>query len=345
MGSWTYADSGVDIESADALVERFKGLARSTGRPEVLSEIGGFGAGFALELSRFRQPVLVSGTDGVGTKLLVAREAGVHDTVGIDLVAMCANDVAVCGAEPLFFLDYIATGSLEPDTLEALVRGIAEGCRQAGCALVGGETAELPGLMPGSDYHVAGFCVGVVERDAVLGPERVRDGDVLVGLPSSGLHSNGYSLVRRMIADLGYGHADQPAPLTAPLRDVLLEPTRIYVRELAALIAGAELHAAAHITGGGIAGNLVRVLPDDLCATVDLDSFPRPAVFSWLLSEGLSVGEALRTFNMGLGVVAAVRGSDAEAAIEALAGAGVDARAVGRVEPGPRAVHVEGNGL
>jgi phosphoribosylformylglycinamidine cyclo-ligase len=298
----SYADAGVDLDAADASVELLKEHVRSTARPEVLGGIGGFGGLFQLDLERYRQPVLVSGTDGVGTKVDLARRLGVLDTVGIDLVAMVVDDLVVTGAEPLFFNDYISVGRLVPDRVEALVKGIANGCRQAGAALVGGETAEHPGLLGEDEFDLAGFGVGIVERDAVLGPDRVRDGDVLLALPSSGLHSNGYSLVRRIVADLDL---DQQHGLGAPLGEVLLTPTRVHAADVLAVIGQVETHAWCHVTGGGLPGNLPRVLPTGMGASVDTGSWERPAVFDWLAERGpIEESELWRTFNCGVGMVA-----------------------------------------
>jgi phosphoribosylformylglycinamidine cyclo-ligase len=331
----TYRDAGVDIDAGDALVERIKPLAASTRIPEVVSDIGGF-AGLCRLPAGLRDPVLVSGTDGVGTKLKVAFATGVHDTVGVDLVAMCVNDVVTVGARPLFFLDYFATGKLDVAVGEAVVRGIAAGCRQAGCALLGGETAELPGMYAEGEYDLAGFAVGVVERDAILDPAKVERGDVLVAVASSGLHSNGFSLARRVLDGLPLGE-----PVAAlgpePLGRALLTPTRIYARAAAALASscGRSLHGMSHITGGGIGGNLPRVLPPGLGARVDLASYPRPAIFRLIAERGPVEEEELRrTFNLGVGLVAVVHPGAAEAAIAALAAAGERAWRLGEVVAG-----------
>jgi phosphoribosylformylglycinamidine cyclo-ligase len=308
MSRDAYRDAGVDIDAGDEVVDRIRGHVRSTYRPGVLGDIGGFGGLFSL-MGRYRDPVLVSGTDGVGTKLLVAQRLGRHDTIGVDLVAMCVNDVAVVGAEPLFFLDYFATGRLSPAEAEQVVGGIASGCREAGCALIGGETAEMPGMYAPGHYDLAGFCVGAVERDRIVDPSRVRSGDVLVGLPSSGVHSNGYSLVRRLTDALPMDvDPVDVAPLGAPLGEVLLRPTRIYVKELLALHARDALLGAAHITGGGITGNVPRCLPEGLGAVLDAGSWPVPPIFTLLQRlGGLSAEELHRTFNVGLGMVVIVR--------------------------------------
>ncbi len=306
-----YRDAGVDIEAGDALVSGIKGAVRSTFRPGVLSDIGGFGGLFSLQ-GRYRDPVLVSGTDGVGTKLLVAQRHDDHSTIGIDLVAMCVNDIATSGAEPLFFLDYFATGKLTPAVTIQIVESIAEGCRQAGCALIGGETAEMPGMYAPGHYDLAGFCVGAVERDAIIDGARIQAGDVLVGIPSSGIHSNGYSLVRKLTDDL-----DPSAEhgLGAPLSEVLLRPTRIYVPECRALIDDLDVRGLVHVTGGGLLENIPRILPDGLGVTMQRDAWVRPPIFDLLQRlGGLSEREMNRTFNVGLGMIAIVPAAQAEAA-------------------------------
>jgi phosphoribosylformylglycinamidine cyclo-ligase len=330
MSGDAYKEAGVDIDAGDALVERIKPMAASTHREGVLGGIGGFGGLFRLQ--GYRDPVLVSGTDGVGTKLLVAQRLGRHDSIGVDLVAMCVNDVIVTGAEPLFFLDYLATGALSVDEAAQVVAGIAAGCRLAGCALLGGETAEMPGLYAPGHYDLAGFCVGAVERDAILDPAAVRPGDALVGLPSSGLHSNGYSLVRKVLVDPG--HLDlgvDPGGLGAPLGEVLLTPTRIYVDDLRHLIQAHRARGAAHITGGGLPGNLPRCLPDGLGAELDRATWTEPPIFDLLRREGgLSERDLDRTFNRGLGMVVVVPADTAAAAAESVGGS-----VVGRVVEGP----------
>ena len=329
----TYRAAGVDIDAGDALVERIKPLARSTERAGVMGGVGGFGALFDLRAAGFRDPVLVSSTDGVGTKLKVAIEAGRHDTVGIDLVAMCVNDLVVQGAEPLFFLDYFATGALDVAHAATVVAGIAEGCRQAGCALVGGETAEMPGLYAGGDYDLAGFSVGAAERDALL-PAGVAPGDTVLGLASSGVHSNGYSLVRRIVAASGLAW-DAAAPFDPgrTLAAALLEPTRIYVRPLLALHRAGLLRAAAHITGGGLPGNLPRVLPDGVVARLDAGAWALPPVFRWLAQTGgVAADEMLRVFNCGIGMALVV--ADPAPAIALLAEHGARAVPIGMIEEG-----------
>ncbi|MBM4366165.1 MAG: phosphoribosylformylglycinamidine cyclo-ligase [Deltaproteobacteria bacterium] len=306
-----YRDAGVDIDAGDEVVDRIGKHVRSTYRDGVVGDIGGFG-GFFRVPDRYREPLLVAGTDGVGTKLLLAQRLGDHSGIGIDLVAMCANDVAVCGAEPLFFLDYFATGKLDPSEAEAVIASIAEGCRQAGCALIGGETAEMPGMYAPRHYDLAGFCVGVVERSAVLDGRDIQAGDKLVGLPSSGVHSNGYSLVRHLLDKLPMDRDDWG--LGAPLGEVLLRPTRIYVRELLALRQQFGLLGAVHITGGGFTGNVPRVLPRGLGAVMHKGSWPELPIFALLRAQGeLSDEEMYRTFNCGLGMVLVVRPGEAEA--------------------------------
>lgn len=327
----TYADAGVDLDAADRSITLLRDAVARTHRPEVLGTIGGFGGLFALDISRYRSPVLVSGTDGVGTKVELARQLGVLDTVGRDLVGMVVDDLVVSGAEPLFMNDYLAVGRLDPDRVAALVRGIAAGCELAGCALVGGETAEHPGLLADDAFDLAGFGVAVVERDRILGPDRVRDGDVLVAMASSGLHSNGYSLVRRIVAGRDLAH---PHGLDRPLGEELLEPTRIYARDCLALAALAEVHAFCHITGGGLPGNLPRSLPDGLTAEVDLASWRWPALVHWLGEHGpVAEDELLRTFNVGVGMVAVVPAAAEQRALEVLADRGVPAWRLGRVVP------------
>jgi len=335
---YTYRDAGVDIDAGDALVERIKPLVRRTMRPEVLAGIGGFGA--MVELQRYRHPVLVSGTDGVGTKLRLAIDSGRHDTIGIDLVAMCANDVVVQGAEPLFFLDYFATGHLDVDVAERVIAGIVEGCAQAGAALVGGETAEMPGMYHGADYDLAGFCVGVVEREAIIDGTRVAAGDAVIGLASSGPHSNGYSLVRKL---LEVGKADAGTQLEGrPLIEQLLIPTRIYVRALLALMRALPVHACAHITGGGLTDNIPRMLPEGVEVRLQRQRWPRPAVFEWLASTG-SIDEAqmYRTFNCGIGMVVIVPAARAAEALALLSTQGEQALLIGAVHRGDRGVVIE----
>jgi phosphoribosylformylglycinamidine cyclo-ligase len=327
----TYRTAGVDIEAGDALVERIKPFARATDRPGVLGGIGGFGALFDPRAAGFRDPVLVSSTDGVGTKLRIAIDAGRHDGVGIDLVAMCVNDLVVQGAEPLFFLDYFATGQLSLELASGVIAGIATGCRLAGCALAGGETAEMPGMYAAGDYDLAGFAVGAAERDALL-PKGVALGDTVLGLASSGVHSNGFSLVRRIVESAAADWAN-PAPFAAggTLGDALLAPTRIYVRSLLALHRAGLMKAAAHITGGGLPGNLPRVLPSGTVAVLDARAWTLPPVFAWLARTGdVAAGEMLRVFNCGIGM-AVVTGSP-EAARAVLESEGETVFAIGTIQ-------------
>ena len=333
----TYLDAGVDIAAGDRLVDRIRPLAASTQRPGSLGKIGGFGGFFELPPGRFRAPVLVSGTDGVGTKLKLAFEMNRHHTIGIDLVAMCVNDVVVCGAEPLFFLDYFATGGLESAQAEAVITGIAEGCLQAGTALIGGETAEMPGLYRAGEYDLAGFCVGAVEKDQIIDGSAISDGDLVIGIGSSGLHSNGYSLVhavlKRSAADLADAFGD------STLGETLLTPTRIYVPALLNLIQSVPVHGVAHITGGGIAGNLKRVLPEHCRAELNRANWPQPAIIDWLQQAGdIDDEELLRTFNCGLGMVVVVAAEQASAVLDVLNRHGEQSFIVGKVCTGPRGV-------
>ncbi|AWN42434.1 phosphoribosylformylglycinamidine cyclo-ligase [Methylobacterium durans] len=338
----TYAQAGVDIDAGNAMVETIKPLVRTTRRPGADAEIGGFGGLFDLRAAGFKDPILVAANDGVGTKVKIAIETGRHTTIGIDLVAMCVNDIIVQGAEPLFFLDYYATGKLVPGIGADIVRGIAEGCRQAGCALIGGETAEMPGLYAGGDYDLAGFAVGAAERGTLLPRDGIVPGDVVLGLRSSGVHSNGFSLVRRIVAKTGLSW-DAPAPFAQGLSlgEALLEPTRIYVKPLLAALAATDgIKALAHITGGGFPDNLPRVLPDGIGIEIDLSAVAPPPVFGWLAREGgVSEPEMLRTFNCGIGMVVVAEAGRADAAVEALGSAGEAPVRLGRItERGPEPV-------
>jgi phosphoribosylformylglycinamidine cyclo-ligase len=330
----TYADAGVDIDAGNAMVEKIKPLVRATRRPGADGEIGGFGGLFDLKAAGFRDPILVAANDGVGTKLKIAIEAGIHDTVGIDLVAMCVNDLVVQGAEPLFFLDYFATGKLDPDQGAAIVGGIAQGCTIAGCALIGGETAEMPGMYAGGDYDLAGFAVGAAERGSLLPTDDIAEGDVLLGLASSGVHSNGFSLVRRIVALSGLGW-DAPAPFEegTTLGRALLAPTRIYVRPLLAAIRETHgLKALAHVTGGGFTENIPRVLPEAWAAEIDLDAVRVPPVFGWLAATGgVAQAEMLRTFNCGIGMVAVAAAGQAAQIAAVLQAAGETVMPIGRI--------------
>lgn len=337
--SLSYRDAGVDIDAGNALVERIKPLAAATRRPGVLAGLGGFGALFEIP-ANYRHPVLVAGTDGVGTKLKLAMEMGRHDTIGIDLVAMCVNDLIVQGAEPLFFLDYYATGHLDVDIASDVVKGISEGCMQAGAALIGGETAEMPGMYGGEDYDLAGFCVGVVEKDRIIDGSQVQVGDALIGLTSSGPHSNGYSLIRKVIEKSG---ADLNMAFDgANLGQRLLEPTRIYIKPLLELFQHIEVHALAHITGGGLLENLPRVMPNNTIARINRDSWQQPAVFEWLQREGnIEPTEMYRTFNCGIGMVLAVAAEDAEKTLAFLRASGESAMQIGEIIPATGSPGVE----
>lgn len=329
----SYKDAGVDIDAGEALVARIKSVAHATKRSEVVGGLGGFGALCRIPAG-YKSPLLVSGTDGVGTKLKLALDLNQHDTIGQDLVAMCVNDLLVCGAEPLFFLDYYATGKLDVDTAETVIKGIGEGCKLANCALIGGETAEMPGMYHGDDYDLAGFCVGVVEESEVITGQQVAKGDVIIGIASSGVHSNGYSLVRKVL-ELSKTDVATATLDNQPLKDVLLAPTKIYVKAIQALqkqLGNANIHAMAHITGGGLTENLPRVLPDDLTAQIDLSSWQFSPIFTWLQEQGnIQEREMLRTFNCGVGFVVIVPANWATQAITILAQAGESAWQLGEI--------------
>nr|WP_219606702.1 MULTISPECIES: phosphoribosylformylglycinamidine cyclo-ligase [Pectobacterium] len=326
--SLSYKDAGVDIDAGNALVDRIKGVVKQTRRPEVMGGLGGFGALCALP-QKYREPILVSGTDGVGTKLRLAMDLKRHDTIGIDLVAMCVNDLVVQGAEPLFFLDYYATGKLDVDTAASVITGIAEGCKQSGCALVGGETAEMPGMYHGEDYDVAGFCVGVVEKSEIIDGSKVQNGDVLVALASSGPHSNGYSLVRKVL-EVSKTDPEQFELEGKPLADHLLAPTKIYVKSILSLIEKVDVHAISHLTGGGFWENIPRVLPEGMQATIDESSWQWPAVFNWLQQAGnVSRHEMYRTFNCGVGMIIALPAEQADEAVALLNSSGENAWKIG----------------
>ena len=338
--SLSYRDAGVDIDAGAALVERIKPAVARTQRPGVLGGLGGFGALFEVPTDRYKQPVLVSGTDGVGTKLKLAIELKRHDTIGIDLVAMCVNDILVTGAEPLFFLDYYATGKLDVNVGADVISGIAAGCEQSGCALVGGETAEMPGMYSEGDYDLAGFCVGVVEKDRIIDGSQVQIGDALIGIGSSGPHSNGYSLVRKIVtvsdADLSMDFDG------ATLGERLLAPTRIYVKPLLALLQKVDVHALAHITGGGLLENIPRVMPDNTRAVISASSWTRPAVFDWLQQHGnVTDTEMYRTFNCGIGMVLVVAADQVDSVMQHLQAAGESVWRIGRIEAGSGAARVD----
>ena len=334
--SLTYRDAGVDIDAGNALVERIKSVSQATHRPEVLNGLGGFGALCAIPPG-YSEPILVSGTDGVGTKLRLAMELGIHDTIGIDLVAMCSNDIAVVGAEPLFFLDYYATGKLNVEIAAAVVAGIGRGCQLAGAALVGGETAEMPGMYEGNDYDLAGFCVGVVEKSDIIDGSNVQEGDTLLAVASSGPHSNGYSLIRKIIEVSG---ADLQQPMgERTLGETLLTPTTIYVKALLSLFSQVKVKALSHITGGGLLENLPRVLPDSCNAQIDTTSWQWPEVFQWLQSQGnVETHEMYRTFNCGVGMVICVAREDAAKTLAILQTEGHDTWEIGRVVTGENQV-------
>jgi phosphoribosylformylglycinamidine cyclo-ligase len=326
----TYRDAGVDIDAGESLVDAIKPIAKSTRRPGCMDDLGGFGAMFQIPPG-YQEPVLVSGTDGVGTKLRLAIDSGIHDTIGIDLVAMCANDILVQGAEPLFFLDYFATGKLDVKTATSIVRGIGDGCKLAGAALIGGETAEMPGMYADGDYDLAGFCVGVVEKPDIIDGSSVSEGDVLIALASSGPHSNGYSLVRKVI-EVSNADLQQEFGNTTLAR-ALLEPTRIYVKPVLNLLKQVQLHALAHITGGGLSGNICRVIPDGLVAVVERASWDFPDVFQWIQKNGnIADGEMLNTFNCGMGMVLVAAAEDAPAVVENLEAQGEKVWLAGRIE-------------
>jgi phosphoribosylformylglycinamidine cyclo-ligase len=333
----TYRDAGVDIEAGESLVERIKPLVQKTQRPECLGNIGGFGGLFELPIDRYRRPVLVSGTDGVGTKLKLAVILDRHDTIGIDLVAMCVNDVLVLGAEPLYFLDYFATGRLSPEHAQSVIAGIATGCEAAGAALIGGETAEMPGMYSPGDYDLAGFCVGVVEKDQIIDGSHIRAGDQVLGLASSGLHSNGYSLARAVL-ERSSATLDQPIGETT-LGEALLAPTRIYVRPILALLKAVPIHGIAHITGGGLPGNIPRILPDNCDCRIDTTAWPRSEIFQWLQSEGsIDDTEMLRTFNCGIGLVIIVSSDTVAQAQQMLEASGETVYRLGEVQAGGQGI-------
>lgn len=343
--SYTYAKAGVSIAAGNALVKAIAPLAKSTRRPGADADLGGFGGFFDLKAAGYADPLLVAANDGVGTKLKLAIDANRHEGVGIDLVAMCANDLVVQGAEPLFFLDYFATGRLDNGVAETVIAGIAEGCRIAGCALIGGETAEMPGMYADGDYDLAGFCVGAVERDQALTGNRVAEGDVILGLASSGVHSNGYSLVRRLAADKGW-KLERPALFDQDVRliDALLAPTRIYVKALLPLVRSGRIRALAHITGGGLLENIPRVLPDGLHAHVDADGWAQPRLMAFLQAQGnIEPGEMARTFNCGIGMAVVVAPADVDSVTADLTAAGETVHRIGRIEAGTRGCTVAGS--
>lgn len=343
--SYTYAQAGVSIDAGNALVKAIAPLARATRRPGADADLGGFGGLFDLKAAGFTDPLLVAANDGVGTKLKLAIDHNAHDGVGVDLVAMCANDLIVQGAEPLFFLDYFATGKLENGVAERVIASIADGCKQAGCALIGGETAEMPGMYAPGDYDLAGFCVGAVERDRLLDGTAIAPGDVILGLGSTGVHSNGYSLVRRLAADKGW-KLDRPAIFDQDriLIDALMAPTRIYVKSLLPLLKAGRIHGLAHITGGGLLENIPRVLPTDCHARIDANAWPQPRLMAFLQAQGnIEPQEMARTFNCGIGMVALVAADQADAVAADLEAAGETVHRIGTVESGPRGCTVAGS--
>jgi phosphoribosylformylglycinamidine cyclo-ligase len=345
--SEAYKQAGVDIAAGNEAVERMKKHVAKTFRPEVLTDLGGFGGLFAFASGKYEEPILVSGTDGVGTKLKLAFALDRHDTIGIDAVAMCVNDIVVSGAEPLFFLDYLACGKLVPEKIEAIVKGVADGCKQAGCALIGGETAEMPGMYAEDEYDIAGFAVGAVDRKRLIDGSQIRPGDVLIGLSSSGLHSNGFSLVRKvLLADGKYTLTDELPELGgARLGDVLLTPTRIYVRAVLDLIGKVQVKGLSHITGGGFIENIPRILPEGVNADIRLGSWTVPPIFDLLAREGnLTHDDLYRTFNMGIGMIAIVPEEQADAAVAALREAGESAQRIGVATSGDRRVTFSGEG-
>ncbi len=328
----TYADAGVDIDAGNELVQQIKPMVARTKRPGVLGGIGGFGGMFELPVDQYKQPVMVSGADGVGTKLRLAIELGIHDTIGIDLVAMCVNDIIVCGAEPLWFLDYLATGKLDVAQAKDIISGIAEGCVQSGAALLGGETAEMPGIYSNDDYDLAGFAVGVVEKSNIIDGSSVAAGNTLIAIGSSGPHSNGYSLIRKVVE--GHSLNDSPDILTdgRTLGQTLLAPTKIYAKSIATVLAKHDVHAIAHITGGGLTENIPRVLPDNSIASIDRGSWQMPPIFEWLQSTGnISDAEMLKTFNCGVGMVLVVDPDSAQAIVATLAEASESAWVIGTI--------------
>ena len=328
----SYKSAGVDIDAGNALIERIKPIAKKTRTAGVLAGLGGFGSLFELPLDRYKNPVLVSGTDGVGTKLKLANDLGIHTTIGIDLVAMCVNDIIVQGAEPLFFLDYFATGKLSVDIAADVIEGIGKGCELSGAALVGGETAEMPGMYSEGDYDLAGFCVGIAEKSKVIDGSKVKAGDKIIGIASSGAHSNGYSLIRKVLAHSGASLSDSLGDKT--LGECLLEPTRIYVKSLLALLEQVPVHALAHITGGGITENLPRVLPTDTSAEINLSAWQQPAIFKWLQQQGnISQAEMLKTFNCGIGMIVCVAAEDETATLELLVEQGETVYSLGDIIP------------
>lgn len=342
--SEAYRKAGVDIDAGNEAVERMKKHVKRTFRPEVLTGLGGFGGLFQLNTKNMQEPILVSGTDGVGTKLKIAFAMDKHDTIGIDAVAMCVNDVVVSGAEPLFFLDYLACGKVEPEKIESIVKGIAEGCELAGCALIGGETAEMPGMYTDGEYDIAGFTVGMVDKKDVIDGSTIAAGDVLIGLPSSGVHSNGFSLVRKvLLEDAGLSLQDEIASLNSKLGDVLLTPTRIYVKPILELLKEYKLKGMVHVTGGGFYDNIPRVLPEGTGASIEEGNWPIPAIFKLIQEKGqISDYDMYRTFNMGIGMIIVVKAEEEAAVLDKLASLGEKAYRIGTIKQGQSAVEIVG---
>ncbi|WP_457622542.1 phosphoribosylformylglycinamidine cyclo-ligase [Persephonella sp.] len=337
----SYRDAGVDIEKADRFVQQIKGFVKSTFNSNVITPIGGFAAAYLLEISKYKNPVITSSTDGVGTKLKIAQELDKHDTIGIDLVAMCVNDLVTTTSKPLFFLDYFATGKLEPHVAVDVIKGITEGCKQSECALIGGETAEMPGMYRDGEYDLAGFAVGVVEKDKMLDGSKTKDGDVLVGISSSGVHSNGYSLIRKIVELKNYKYTDRIEDFGKTLGEELLTPTKIYVKTVLALAEKINIHAIAHITGGGIPGNLIRVINDNLTAIIEKNKWDVPPVFKWIQKEGnVTDEEMFRTFNMGVGMILAVPEEETDKALDIISKSGEKPFIIGKLKKGEKAVNI-----
>jgi len=337
----SYKDAGVDIEKADRFVQQIKGIVKGTFNRNVITPIGGFASAYLLEIEKYKQPVITSSTDGVGTKLKIAQVMDRHDTIGIDLVAMCVNDLVTTTSKPLFFLDYFATGKLKTEVAVDVVKGIAEGCTRAGCSLIGGETAEMPGMYKEGEYDLAGFAVGVVEKDRMLDGSKTAEGDVLLGIPSSGVHSNGYSLIRKLIEIKSYSYQDRIEEFGKTLGEELLTPTKIYVKQILELAEEVELHAIAHITGGGIPGNLIRVLKEGQKAVIQRKSWEVPPIFKWIQKEGnISDEEMFRTFNMGIGMILVLPEEEIEKTVRILNRSGEKGFVIGTVEKGEKSVDI-----
>ncbi len=337
----TYKDSGVDIEKADKFVQQIKGFVKETFDKNVITPIGGFAGAYLLEITKYKEPVITSSTDGVGTKLKIAQAVNKHDTIGIDLVAMCVNDLVTTASKPLFFLDYFATGKLEPEVAVDVIKGISEGCKQAQCALIGGETAEMPGMYKDGEYDLAGFAVGVVEREKMLDGSKTQKGDILIGLASSGIHSNGYSLVRKLIEVKGYSLDTYIDNIGKKLWEELLTPTRIYVKSILKLVENVDVHAIAHITGGGIPGNLIRVLNDNIKAVIEEGTWEVLPIFKWIEKEGnIPKDEMYKTFNMGIGMIIAIPEKEKEKTLEILKEEGEKAFVIGYLEEGEKSVNI-----